>query len=302
MRPSMPELPGVHHRDVAVDGAVLHLAELGPTDADPVLLVHGWPQNWWCWNRVAPLLADEYRCLMPDLRGHGWSSAPDDGYEKEQFADDLLRLLDALGLERVVYVGHDWGAYAGLLIGIRAPQRLSHLIAISIAYPWPSTLHSLNPLRALALAYQLPLSAPVLGQRLMSAGLTRRVLRAASAKFSDRDLEIYESTMGSADGARVTVALYRTFLFKELPAIALGRYRNARLEVPTELIVGERDPVARITSPTANEHAPALHFERVPNAGHFLPQEVPEMIATSVASAGTNQVEWQPVTLDGGPS
>jgi pimeloyl-ACP methyl ester carboxylesterase len=269
-----------------VDGAALHLAELGPEDAPPVLLVHGWPQNWWCWSLVAPLLADRHRCLMPDLRGHGWSSAPASGYEKERLADDLLGLLDALGLDRVLFVGHDWGGWLGLLLGIRAPERMSRLIALSIAHPWPSLADRLNPLRTAALAYQLPLSAPIVGRGLMRAGLTRRILRASGGGFGERDLAVYEATMGSEDGARVTVALYRTFLLRELPRIPLGRYRDLRLEVPTELIVGERDPIARVTSMAGFRHqAPAMSVERISGAGHFLPQERPELIAARAASA-----------------
>ena len=286
MRPPLPDLPGARHREVAVDGAVLHLAELGPQDGPPLLLVHGWPQNWWCWNRVAPLLAGEHRCLMPDLRGHGWSSAPANGYEKERLADDLLQLLDALRIESVRYVGHDWGGWAGLLIGMRAPERLTRLSAVSIAHPWPSRAARLNPLRAVALAYQVPLSAPVLGRRLMRAGLTRKVLQRSQADFGEDDLAIYEATMGSEDGASATVSLYRTFLVEELPAIALGRYRNSRLDVPTELIIGEDDPIARVTSTSGyRDHAARMSIELVPGAGHFLPQERPELIAVRVSSA-----------------
>jgi pimeloyl-ACP methyl ester carboxylesterase len=280
MRTPMPQLPGVRHREVAVDGAVLHLAELGPEAGEPILFVHGWPQNWWCWSRVAPLLAGERRCLMPDLRGHGWSSAPSSGYEKQRFAEDMVALLDALSIERVTYVGHDWGAFAGLLIGIHAPERLSRLIALSIAHPWPSTVDRINPLRTAALAYQLPLSAPLLGPGLMRAGLTRRILKASNADFSERDLAIYEATMGSPDGARVTASIYRTFLLRELPALALGRYRDARLDVETELIIGDRDPIARLISSNGNgRQAPRMSVERIAGTGHFLPQECPELIA-----------------------
>jgi pimeloyl-ACP methyl ester carboxylesterase len=276
----MPDLPGTRHREVVLEDVVLHVVELGPPAAAPVLLVHGWPQNWWCWSRVAPLLADDYRLLIPDLRGHGWSSAPSSGYEKEQLADDLLGLLDELGLERVAYVGHDWGAYIGLLLAIREPTRLSHLVALSIPHLWPSMRDRLNPLRAMTLAYQLPLSTPVLGGQLMRRGLTRRVLAGASAGFSARDIEVYEATMGSEAGARTTTAMYRSFVLKELPAIALGRYRDARLDVPTQLIVGGRDPITRVSDLDGYEqHAPRMRVERVPDAGHFLPQERPDLVA-----------------------
>ena len=130
----------------------LHVAELGPPDAPPLLLVHGWPQHWWCWRRVAPELAREHRCLMPDLRGLGWSDTPRDGYEKEQFASDMLALLDALGIERAGYVGHDWGGFSGLLLALRAPERLTGLLLVSIPHVWASRHDQRNPRRLAAFA------------------------------------------------------------------------------------------------------------------------------------------------------
>ncbi|HZG48918.1 MAG TPA: alpha/beta fold hydrolase, partial [Thermoleophilaceae bacterium] len=86
----LPPVAGVTHRSVEVRGVRLHVAEAG--EGPPLLLLHGWPQHWWCWRLVVPLLQDRYRLVMPDLRGHGWSGAPRDGYEKEQLATDLLGL------------------------------------------------------------------------------------------------------------------------------------------------------------------------------------------------------------------
>jgi pimeloyl-ACP methyl ester carboxylesterase len=104
-----PELPGVQHKYVDAGGLRTHVALAGPGDAPPVLLVHGWPQNWWTWRHVIPTLAERFRVIAPDLRGHGWSEAPASGYEKEQLASDMLAVLDALALERATWIGHDWG-------------------------------------------------------------------------------------------------------------------------------------------------------------------------------------------------
>jgi pimeloyl-ACP methyl ester carboxylesterase len=293
----LPDLPNARHREIPIDRASLHVAELGPQDGPPVLMVHGWPQNWWCWSGVAPLLASEFRCVMPDLPGFGWSTAPADGYAKERLADSLLRLLDHLEIERVRYVGHDWGAFLGLLIGIREPVRLSDLFALSIPHLWPSLRDRVNPIQLAAFAYQLPLSTPVVGAQLMRGGLTRRILSAANAGFSAEDVEIYESTMGSGGGATATTSMYRSFLTHDLPRVALGRYRHATLTVPTRLIVGERDPITRFNSLAGFEtHAPRMRVERVPGAGHFLPQERPRLIAERVkASLSSRRATSRPM-------
>ena len=79
---SLPVQDGVEHRFVDVGGGItIHVADAGPADGPPVMLVHGFPQNWWEWHElIGPLAADGYRVLCPDLRGAGWSSAPRDRY------------------------------------------------------------------------------------------------------------------------------------------------------------------------------------------------------------------------------
>ena len=95
MNGGIPELPGVEHRFVDAGGLRTHVAEAG--EGEPLLLLHGWPQHWWCWRDLIPALAPHYRVIAPDLRGHGWTDAPPGGYEKEQLASDVLALVDALG-------------------------------------------------------------------------------------------------------------------------------------------------------------------------------------------------------------
>src|SRR5215510_124422 len=113
-----PEIEGVRHSYVDVPGVKLHVAEAG--EGPPVLMLHGWPQHWWIWRKVIPDLARDHRVIAPDLRGFGWSEAPSGRYELQGFADDALALLDALDLDQVNLIGHDWGGYAGFLLCLGA--------------------------------------------------------------------------------------------------------------------------------------------------------------------------------------
>ena len=129
-----PHVPGVTHRFVDVRGARLHVAEAG--DGDPVVLLHSFPQHWYAWRHVVPLLAGQYRLIIPDWRGFGWSQAPPRGYDTASRAADILALMDALGLDRVRLVAHDWGAHAAFVTALQAPDRVSHLLAVNAAHPW----------------------------------------------------------------------------------------------------------------------------------------------------------------------
>lgn len=273
----LPELDGVTHRQVRVGGVSLHVAEAG--SGPPLLLQHGWPQHWWAWHRVIGPLAERHRVVCPDLRGFGWSEAPPSGYEKEQLASDLLGVMDALELERVGLVGHDWGGWVAFLAALRAPERFEGLLALSIAHPWPAPGPP-DP-RALArLWYQAVIGMPVAGARLVSRpGVTRRMLgRSTEGAWSERDRELYVTALAAGGAAAASSRLYRTFLTRELLPVARGRYRDRTLAIPTRLVVGRQDPVIKEDMLGGFEdNAPQMSVELV-EGGHFLPEQHPEVV------------------------
>ena len=209
---ALPAVTGVTHRQVDVGTISMHVAEAG--SGPPLLLVHGWPQNWFCWHRVVPLLADRYRLIMPDLRGHGWSDAPRRGYDKEQLATDLLGLLDRMELGNVGYVGHDWGGWAGFLACLRAPQRFSGLVALGIIHPFQHVTPA-KVMQAWRGAYQVALSTPVLSAAVLrsSPQFIASMIPAAARNrraFAAEELRRYGQIFQEPDRAHATTQLYRT--------------------------------------------------------------------------------------------
>ena len=267
-----PDLPGVRHDYVDAGGLRTHVALAGPEDAPPLLLVHGWPQNWWTWRAVIPGLADRFRVIAPDLRGHGWTEAPVAGYEKEQLASDLLALLDARGIGRVTWIGHDWGGWTGFLAALRAPERFERMLAVCIPHPWsPPSLRRL----AVLLSYQGPISLPFIGPR-VATPMLRRLLQSGRGgdPLPADDLAVFADHLPPA----VTVAMYRTFLTRELLPIVRGRYADAVLEVPTTALLGERDLVTVRTpgGPVAGQ--PQLQVETLPAVAHWVPEQRPQAV------------------------
>ena len=138
MADDIPAVEGVEHRFVDANGIRVHVAEAGPAEAPAVLLLHGWPQHWYMWRGVMAALGGEYRLLAPDLRGFGWTEAPGHGYDGETFAADQVALLDALELERTHVVGHDWGGWTAMLLGILHADRVDRMVVCNTPHPWPS--------------------------------------------------------------------------------------------------------------------------------------------------------------------
>ena len=225
---SFPQVAGVEHRFLDAAGLRMHLAEAG--EGRPIVMLHGWPQHWYLWRRVMPLLAPQARLLCPDLRGFGWTDAPGRGYDRETMAEDVLALLDELGLDRVDLVGHDWGGWIGFLLALRRPERIWRFVALSIVPPWPSGDRR-GLLEAWRIAYQIPLALPQVGRRLVEHGLARLALRAGSDAFSEGEIEAFTDRL-KGERARASELLYRTFLLREAVAVFSGRYARLPLEVP----------------------------------------------------------------------
>lgn len=116
------------------NGLRVHYHQIG--DGQDVVMVHGITGNLAVWHlHLVPTLADQARILTYDLRGHGRSGTPATGYSLDDMAQDLLLLLDALGLERPVVVGHSYGADIALYLAANHPDRVAEVIAIEAALP-----------------------------------------------------------------------------------------------------------------------------------------------------------------------
>jgi pimeloyl-ACP methyl ester carboxylesterase len=252
----------------------MHVAEAG--EGEPVLALHGWPHHWYLWRAVIPRLAPHARAICPDLRGFGWTAVPGGGYDRETMARDVLALLDALGLERVRLLGHDWGAWIGFLLCLHHPERIERFVGCSILPPWPSRDRR-APLDAWRLSYQVAISLPWVG-RWIAARFARLGLDSTRA-LSAEEVDAFVNRLGG-ERARATQLLYRTFLLRETGPVLLGRYRASDLSVPTLVLFGDRDQVIPVrTVRAALAQTDAAELELVPGASHFVVDERPELVA-----------------------
>ncbi|MCV7436465.1 alpha/beta fold hydrolase [Mycobacterium seoulense] len=282
---SMPRLDGVSHRFVDVGGGVrIHVAETGPADGPPVMLVHGFPQNWWEWRElIGPLAADGYRVLCPDLRGAGWSSAPASRYGKVGMADDLAAVLDRLGAEPVALVAHDWGGPVSFIMMLRHPEMVRGYFGVNTVAPWLKP--DLATLRHLwRFWYQLPIALPLVGPRVI-ADPKGRFLRLLSSwvgggfSMPGDDFWLYARRMREPGHAVAGSRWYRTFLTREFLPWVAGRYADARVEVPVRWLHGTDDPVLTPTL-LRGYQAQVRDFdvELVDGVGHWFAEQRPDIL------------------------
>jgi pimeloyl-ACP methyl ester carboxylesterase len=279
----MPQVDGVRHRFEAAGGLNFHVAEAG--DGEPVVLLHGWPQHWYCWRLVIPELARHYRVLAIDLRGFGWTDIAWEGFDKESMADDVANVMAALEIDSARIVGHDWGAWIGYLLALRRPELVERLVALSTPPPFGKpSLRKLVNLRRFA--YQLPIASP-LGPRLLRrpSYVARKVRRwSRNREHIRNDVQrLYGRDLRASTRARAASLLYRTFLLHEAGPVLTGRYRKQRLTVPTLVLHGQRDPVLPpVFFEGHGENADEMTIEKVPRMGHLLPEEAPELVVERV--------------------
>lgn len=124
---------------LTVNGVQLAVYEAGPADSPytPLLLLHGFPEIAFSWRRqIAALAGLGFRVIAPDQRGYGLSEAPGPvaAYDLEALTGDLFALLDARGIDRAVFVGHDWGGLVAWAAPLRRPERVAGVIGVNTPF------------------------------------------------------------------------------------------------------------------------------------------------------------------------
>ena len=106
-------------------GPRLHYVEQGDPRGEAIVFLHGWPDSWFSFSRVLPLLSGHYRVLAIDQRGFGDSDRPESGYAIPDLAADVVAFLDALAIERATLVGHSFGSFVARCAAIAQPERIT---------------------------------------------------------------------------------------------------------------------------------------------------------------------------------
>ena len=274
-----PPIAGVRRSIVEARGVRFHVTESGPVDGRPVLALHGWPQHHWAYR---DLLADPppgLRIIAPDLPGYGWSGPPPHRWAKEDVVSDLLALLDALGVERALLVGHDWGGFIGHLLVLRAPERFDGYLALNIAHPW-QTARTILPHFWRFLLYQPVVASVGIPLQRRTKYLERFIFGIASGKhrLDGATARVYTERFRDPVVARSARDTYRTFLLHEMPSSA--RYpESRRATVPIRTLFGLGDAaIHRSLAAVKTANADDYTFEAVPDTGHFIVDERPELV------------------------
>jgi pimeloyl-ACP methyl ester carboxylesterase len=248
-------------------------------DGPPLLLVHGWPENWYAWRLVMPALARDFEVIAPDQRGIGLTDKPHDGYDPGTLANDLVALMDALGHQRFAVVGTDTGLPIGYALAADHPDRVERVALGEVPGPpgavpqpplfppgplnnklWHITVNRLDEVNE-----QL-----AKGREDIYFGYEFNIQ--AEKKLPDDVVNYYVGLLKNPDALRGTFAFYREW---DTMMAQNGQRKNRPLTMPVLGIGGASSHGAEVGNAMkslANDVQSAV----IPGAGHWFAEEAPE--------------------------
>lgn len=270
-------------REVQRDGLVLSVRDQGPRDGPVVVLLHGFPQDSGCWDEVVPALHRAgLRTLAPDQRGYSPDARPSavSAYRLETVAEDVVAVLDAVGVDRAHIVGHDWGGAVAWQLGAHHPDRLLSLTVLSTPHPRAlarSMTRSLQPVRSW---YTLAVQVPVLPELVLSHTL------ALSLRLSGLPAEVahrYGRRLARPSDLRGPLAWYRAVLRRPPWELLDARSMPGVVGVPTSYLWGTRDPaLGRAAAEATGDYVSGDYRFVDIDAGHWLPELHPDQVVETV--------------------
>jgi pimeloyl-ACP methyl ester carboxylesterase len=270
------------HHTASVNGIQLHYVIGG--QGDPIVLLHGWPQTWYEWRHVMPVLAQNYTVIAPDLRGLGDSSKPITGYDGNTTAEDIYQLLTQLGVnERIYLVGHDVVAQTAYSYAAIRPDNVSKLVVMDYVLPgfYPPSLEGVC---CWWFSFHQTRDVP----ELLTAGKEReylswhyRSLAYNPGAITEADIDKYVSSYSASGGMRAGFEYYRAFPINEEQNKALS---ETRLQMPVLALGADIYPALGGDAPgnfmldSIQGLAENIKGVIVPLSGHYIPEEQPDFV------------------------
>lgn len=274
-------------RMVEVDGARLHVVELGPADAPPIVMLHGASSNLEVMRPLAERLAQDHRVILMDRPGHGWST-------REHFSDStpapqarmIAQALGRLGIGKAIVVAHSWSGALALRIALDHPERVAGLVMLApVAYPWPGGVSQ----------YNYAVTTPVLGSLLANtAMLPLGLLLAESGSRSVFAPQAMPENFVKDSATRLLLRP-REFVANAWDLVTLRAAmaeqapRYAEIAVPLTIIAGDADKTVstHIHSQPLARTAKNARLIVLNGVGHMIQYAAPDLVLSEIeAMAG----------------
>jgi pimeloyl-ACP methyl ester carboxylesterase len=248
---------------------------------DPVILIHGFANTWYMWRKIMPELAKRYDVIAVDLRGSGSSDAPQNGYDKKTMAQDIRALAQQLGLRTPRVVGHDIGLMVAYAYAAQYPQEVKQLALLEAPIPDEAiySFPALGPSGPVAWQFGMfnVLSLPeglVRGREKYFLETFIKNLATNKQAFTDADFTEYARHYTDPAHLKASFEYFRTF-HQDIKDNAI--FAKTKLPMPV-LALGAQNSLGAYPLEQAKKLALNVEGGVIPNAGHWIAEEVPEEV------------------------
>lgn len=284
----MPPEDGLHHEYATINDVRYHYVREG--SGRPLMLVHGWPGFYYEWRLNIGPLSQNFDVVAPDMRGYAYTEkpdlAPEKGYTPAVFAEDIRALLDHMGWDKASFVTHDFGAAWVQMFARTHPDRVEKLVLFNPPYPGIG-MRWLEPAHVRETWYQwfhqLPWAEDLVGSSRKATDLyVRHFLSHWSHDktiWTDEEIAHFTEAFSQPGALRGGFNCYRA-VFR---TAGQGMTGNQKIEAPTLVLWGEDDAVLPLPwSDKLGDFFTNLTFRKVPDAGHWIMREKPELVNQAV--------------------
>jgi pimeloyl-ACP methyl ester carboxylesterase len=270
------------HYTVSANGINFHFVSGGKGEA--VLLLHGWPEDWYEWRDVMPALAENHTVYAIDLRGWGKTDKPDSGYTILSLAEDINQLMIALHLEKVNIVGHDWGAPIGYAFSALHPEKVSTLTLVEASMPGIGGEKLLNFTDKWTPLWFFPfLATPGLAEemingkeRIFYSWILQHMASHPDSVFTESDIDYYINTNTNPKLTKASCEYYRNIY---VTTEQIKKLATNKLTLPVMVIGAEKSLGQWMIDAVKNSFAPNAKGIIMKDCGHIIPEEKPHELA-----------------------
>lgn len=285
----LPATPaGFEHRFATVSGLRFHYVDGGAQAERTVVLIAGFPESWYAWRKVMPLLGNDFRVVAIDLPGQGDSDRPLDGYDTQTVAQRVHDLVNHLGIKRYSIAAHDVGAWVAFPYAHLFSEEVEALALMDAGIPGitlPDMLPSSSKLSWKTWHFSFH-AVPDLPEILL-AGRERAYLEwffwskaANPACYGEDEIAEYLRTYCAPGGMRAGLAFYRAAALSVEQNRALSHDR--KLKMPVLGLSADQGSIPDMSA-ALRPFADEVSGETIVNCGHFQPEEQPEAVAHALA-------------------
>jgi pimeloyl-ACP methyl ester carboxylesterase len=269
-----------NHEFITTNGIRLHYVTQG--EGSLMLMLHGFPEFWYSWRHQIPEFAKDHQVVALDLRGYNDSDKPQaqSAYVMAEFVQDVKGVIQGLGYDRAILVGHDWGGAIAWNFAYAYPDLVEKLIILNLPHPAKFAEGLRTPQQLLRSWYMGLFQIPLLPEFLIQLDdfrLLELILKGMAINkniFTDADIAAYKNAFAKAGSLTAALNYYRNLLQQ-----AILETSWTVLNVPTLMIWAEQDiALGKELTYGTEQYVRDFRIHYIPNCSHWVQQEQPQLV------------------------